>query len=187
MEKPTKERNRHAEGRINEERGKEIAVTGVFIALTIAFTYINIKLPFGYGGLIHLGNIPLLLGAMLYGKRTGFLTGAFGMAIFDLLSSWISYAPCTFITCGLMGLAVGWITKQHRGLGVRILAVGVALCIKLSGYYLFEALLYHNWLTPLASIPGNTLQVFVAAVPVLMIIYPLERVLNKAGLLVKEE
>lgn len=168
---------------VSSERTKEIAVTGLFIALTFVFTYVNIKLPFGYGGLIHLGNIPLLLGAMLYGKRTGFLAGAFGMALFDVLSSWFSYAPCTFITCGLMGLAVGWITEKHKGFGFRVLAVAVALFIKLLGYYLFESVVYHSLVAPLASMPGNTLQVVLAAIPVLILIIPLEKVLNKTGLL----
>lgn len=88
-----------------KENVKVITVTGLFIALTLVFTAcVNVKLPFGYGGLIHLGNIPLFLAAMLYGKRTGFFAGAFGMAIFDIMSSWTIYAPCTFITCGLLDL-----------------------------------------------------------------------------------
>lgn len=180
----SKERKAEKKGTaIGSERTKEIAVTGLFIALTFVFTYVNIKLPFGYGGLIHLGNIPLLLGAMLYGKRTGFLAGAFGMALFDVLSSWFSYAPCTFITCGLMGLAVGWITEKRKGFGLRVLAVAVALLIKILGYYLFEAVVYHSLVAPVASVPGNILQVVLAAIPVLILILPLERVLNKTGLL----
>lgn len=162
---------------------KEIALTGMFIALTLVFTaFVNITLPFGYGGLIHLGNIPLLLAAMLYGKRTGAITGAVGMALFDILSSWISWAPCTFITCGLIGLVVGWITERHTEYRYKVLAVAFALVIKLTGYYVFEAVVYHSFITPLASFLGNTLQILIAAVPVLILITPLEKMLNKAGL-----
>ena len=82
-----------------------------------------------------------------------------------------------------MGLAVGWITEKHKGFGFRVLAVGVALVIKLLGYYLFEAAVYHSLVTPLASMPGNTLQVVLAAISVLILILPLEKVLNKTGLL----
>lgn len=168
----------------NRETVKAITVTGLFIALTLVFTAcVNIKLPFGYGGLIHLGNIPLLLAAMLYGKRTGFFAGAFGMAIFDIMSSWAIYAPCTFITCGLMGFVVGLIVEKKSGFGFKVLAVGAALLIKLAGYYIFEAIFYHSLVTPLASFPGNILQVVLAAIPVLLLIVPLEKVLYKTGLL----
>lgn len=170
-------------GRVKENT-KVITITGLFIALTLVFTAcVNVKLPFGYGGLIHLGNIPLFLAAMLYGKRTGFLAGAFGMAIFDIMSSWTIYAPCTFITCGLMGLTVGLIVEKKKGFGWKLVAVAAALVIKLAGYYIFEAIFYHSFMEPLASFPGNTLQVVLAAVPTLILVTPLEKILNKTGLL----
>lgn len=170
-------------GRV-KENVKVITVTGLFIALTLVFTAcVNVKLPFGYGGLIHLGNIPLFLAAMLYGKRTGFLAGAFGMAIFDIMSSWTIYAPCTFITCGLMGLIIGLIVEKKKGFGWKVVAIAAALVMKLAGYYIFEAIFYHSLIEPLASVPGNTLQIVLAAIPTLILIVPLEKILNKTGLL----
>lgn len=167
-----------------KETVKVLTITGLFIALTLIFTAcVNVKLPFGYGGLIHLGNIPLFLAAMLYGKRTGFLAGAFGMAMFDIMSSWTIYAPCTFLTCGLMGLVVGLIVEQKRAFGWKLVAVAAALAIKLAGYYIFEAIFYHSFMEPLASLPGNTLQIVLAAIPALILVVPLEKILNKAGLL----
>lgn len=158
---------------------REIAVTAVFIALTYVFTaFVNVKLPFGYGGLIHLGNIPLMLAAFLYGKRTGFFAGALGMTLFDLMSGWTIYAPCTFLTCGLMGLAGGWLIEKKSGFGYKLLAVALMLVIKLAGYYIFEAIFYHNLIEPLASVPGNILQVVLAAVPVWVLITPLQRALK---------
>ena len=166
---------------------KTITITGLFIALTLVFTAcVNIKLPFGYGGLIHLGNIPLLLAAFLYGKRTGFFAGAFGMALFDIMSSWAIYAPCTFITCGLMGFVAGLIVEHRDGFGFKVLAVIAALAIKLAGYYIFEAIFYHNLTEPLASVPGNTLQVLIAGVFVLILLVPLQKALQKAGLVTRE-
>lgn len=54
----------------------ELAITGACIALTFVATgFINIRLPLpGNGGLVHLGNVPLFLAAMIYGKRTGALS-----------------------------------------------------------------------------------------------------------------
>ncbi|MCM1495773.1 MAG: ECF transporter S component [Bacteroides sp.] len=176
--------NKEADTRRGKENIKVITITGLFIALTLIFTAcVNVKLPFGYGGLIHLGNIPLFLAAMLYGKRTGFLAGAFGMAIFDIMSSWTIYAPCTFLTCGLMGLVVGLIVEKKKAFGWKIVAVVAALVIKLAGYYIFEAIFYHSFVEPLASFPGNTLQIILAAIPALILVVPLEKILNKAGLL----
>ena len=109
------------------------------------------------------------------------------MAIFDIMSSWTIYAPCTFITCGLMGLVVGLIVEKKKGFGWKVLAVIAALAIKLAGYYIFEAIFYHNLVEPLASFPGNILQVVLAAIPTLILIVPLEKILNKAGLLFNKE
>lgn len=156
---------------------KQLAINGLFIALTLVFTAcINVQLPIAaVGGLIHLGNIPLFIGAMLYGKKTGALAGAFGMGLFDILSGWASYAPCTFITVGLMGFFAGLIVEKKKTFGFKVLAIFVALCIKLFGYYIYEAIVYHSMTVPLASIPGNTLQVLLAGVIVLFIINPLEK------------
>lgn len=48
----------------------EIAITGVCIALTfIATGFINIRLPIAAnGGLVHLGNVPLFLAAIIFGN-----------------------------------------------------------------------------------------------------------------------
>ena len=48
---------------------KIIAVYAIFIALTYISTWlINIRLPFvGSGGLIHLGNVPMLIAALVFG------------------------------------------------------------------------------------------------------------------------
>ena len=82
-----------------------------------------------------------------------------------------------------MGFLVGLIVEKKQGFGFKVLAILVALFVKLAGYYIFEAIFYHNLLEPLVSFPGNTLQIVLAAIPVLILIVPLEKILNKAGLL----
>ena len=91
---------------------KELVLDAMFIALTYVFTaFVNVRLPIAAnGGLIHLGNVPLFICAILLGKRTGMLAGAFGMGLFDLLSGWTAWAPFTFVIVGAMGYAVGAIT-----------------------------------------------------------------------------
>ncbi|MCI5721983.1 MAG: ECF transporter S component [Firmicutes bacterium] len=159
----------------NRNKTYTLVITALFIALTYVATWlINIRLPLvGSGGLIHLGNVPLFIGAMLYGRKTGALAGAFGMGLFDLFSGWTAWAPFTFVIVGAMGYVVGLMAekKPFKNTNVNnIVSIILALIIKIVGYYFAEVILYGNWVAPLGSIPGNILQVGVAGVIVLVII-----------------
>ena len=80
-----------------------LTITALFIALTYVFTaFINIRLPISInGGLIHLGNVPLFLCAIIFGKKSGAIAGGVGMGLFDLLSGWTAWAPFTLIIVAL--------------------------------------------------------------------------------------
>ncbi len=150
---------------------QNIAVTAVFIALTYVFTaFVNIRLPImAKGGLVHLGNIPLFIAAILFGWKVGMIAGGVGMALFDLTSGWVSWAPFTLIVVGMMGFAVGKISGNKNSYARNLTAVLVALVIKVVGYYITEWILYGNMFTPASSIPGNIVQVAVAGIVVLPI------------------
>lgn len=158
---------------------KTLVINALFIALTLVATmFINIRLPFmGNGGLIHLGNVPLFIAAIVYGKKTGALAGAFGMAMFDLISGWIPWAPFTFVIVGVMGFTVGTITEKlhFKPIVVNTIAIIAALIIKVVGYYFTEVILYGNWILPLGSIPGNVMQIVVAGIIVLPIVERLKK------------
>ncbi|RFU70930.1 ECF transporter S component [Peribacillus saganii] len=158
---------------------RTIVINALFIALTLVATmFINIKLPImGNGGLIHLGNVPLFIAALVYGRKTGAIAGAFGMGFFDLLSGWAAWAPFTFIIVGAMGFLAGFISEKVPGKRVLVytLAVAVALVIKIAGYYFAEVILYGNWIQPIGSIPGNVLQVLIAGIIVVPIVGRLKR------------
>lgn len=159
----------------NEDRlinTKEITITALFIALTYVFTaFINIRLPFApNGGLIHLGNIPLFIAAIVFGKKTGMIAGGVGMALFDVLSGyWSTWAPFTLIIVGLMGYVAGLITEKKLTYFRVSMAVVAAIVIKVVGYYIAEVILYGNIYVPFTSIPGNIIQVGVAGIIVLPI------------------
>ncbi len=167
------------ENKAAKSPAKQIALDAMFVALTLVFTaFVNIQIPSfgGAGGLIHLGNVPLFIAAMVYGKRTGALAGALGMGLFDILSGWVAWAPCTIITCGLMGFVVGLICYNKKGFGYKVVAILAALAIKLAGYFIFESFIMGNGAAAaLKSVPGNIIQIAVAAIIVLIIIAPLER------------
>ncbi|MDI9243510.1 ECF transporter S component [Fusibacillus kribbianus] len=163
-----------------------LTVTALFIALTYLFTaFINVRLPIAAnGGLIHLGNVPLFIGAVIFGKKTGMLAGGIGMGLFDLLSGWTLWAPFTLVIVGLMGYVVGRMTEKesHQNYFWYVASIAAACVIKIVGYYLAEVIIYGNLLAPAASIPGNLVQIAVAAVIVLIVIGPLNKAARKVGL-----
>ena len=77
-----------------------------------------------------------------------------------------------------MGFSVGAITEKHKGFGWNVLAIAVACVIKVVGYYIAEVILYGNWLAPVTSIPGNLVQIGVAAVIVLAVIGRLQKLIK---------
>lgn len=158
---------------------KEIVITGLAVALVFTATMIHIRLPIGQGGLIHLGNIPLFLVAIIFGRKMGAIAGAFGMGLFDLMGGWTPWAPATFIIVGLMGYAVGVISEKKDNVAGYVMAILVACAMKIVGYYIAEALIYGNWVQPVLSIPGNLIQIGVAAVIVLPIAGMLKQALRR--------
>lgn len=173
----TAEVNGNLERTLNKETIINITISSIAIALVYVFTaFVNITLPFApNGGLVHLGNVPLFIFAILFGKKTGMAAGGIGMALFDLLSPWATWAPFTLMIAGTMGFVVGMITKKKNGFGWCVIAMLLALAIKIVGYYFAEVIIYGNWIVPFTSIPGNMIQVGVAAIIVLIIIEPLKK------------
>lgn len=163
-----------------------LTVTAIFVALTYIFTaFINVRLPIAAnGGLIHLGNVPLFIGAIIFGKKTGAIAGGVGMGLFDLLSGWTLWAPFTFVIVALMGFTVGKLTEdeKHQNFKWYVIALIAACVIKVAGYYIAEVVIYGNSLAPVASIPGNLVQIGVAAVITLVVIAPLNVAAKRVGL-----
>lgn len=177
MEKTEKRRNAN----VVEVRSatKQITTDAMFVALTLLFTaFVNVKIPSfgGAGGLIHLGNVPLFIAAIMYGRRTGAIAGAIGMGLFDIMSGWVAWAPCTVITCGLMGFVVGAVNVNKKGVTIKILSMIFALIIKVAGYFIFESFVFGSGMAAaVKSVPGNIIQVTVASVIVILIYAPLEK------------
>ena len=172
------------DAKVTRSSTQMLVINGLFIALTLVATmFINIRLPImGNGGLIHLGNVPLFLAAFIFGKRTGAIAGALGMGLFDLISGWTAWAPFTFVIVGVMGYVSGTISEKFtavRPVVANTVAVIAALIIKIVGYYFAEVILYHNWIVPLGSIPGNILQVVVAGIIVVPFAGKLKKIADK--------
>lgn len=162
----------------------------VFAALGIALVFIctlfvNVRLPIAAnGGLIHLGNVPLFIIAILYGRWFGAIAGGLGMALFDVMGGWFLWAPFTLVIVGLMGYTVGAMCEQKQTVPTYVGALLAACVIKVAGYYAAEGIIYGNWIAPMTSIPGNLVQIGVAAVVVLPVVAKLRKhsmVLSFAG------
>lgn len=154
-----------------------IVLCAMFTALTYAFTMIGVPLPFAAGGLIHLGNIPFFVAAILFGKKIGTISGGIGMALFDILSSYQAWAPYTLVIGLATGYVVGLITERNQSLRVYIWAMGCAAAVKVVGYYIAEGILYGNWFSPITSVPANLAQVIIAGI----IVWPLTKKLRIAA------
>jgi uncharacterized membrane protein len=146
----------------------EICYAGMLSALVfVATRFINVRLPISInGGLIHLGNVPLVVASIVFGKRVGAVSGAVGMTLFDVLSGWAVWAPFTFVVRAVMGYLIGVIAEKKHGEKAvlnlaAVIAGGVWMII---GYYFSEVILYSNFISPISSIPGNAVQVVSAVV-----------------------
>ena len=73
-------------------------------------------------------------------------------------------------------VVIGYGTVKKDDLTGYTLAIILACAIKVAGYYVAEALIYGNWVQPVLSIPGNLMQIGVAA----LIVLPMAGTLKKA-------
>lgn len=157
----------------------DLVLTAILSAFVLIATMINIKLPIGQGGLIHLGTAMLFIVAILFGPKKGALAGAIGMGLFDIFGGWAIWAPTTIVARALQGYIVGKIawSNGHRGDNVNrnIWAAVASTPVMLAMYYIGQGIMYNNWVAPLASIPGDLIQSVVG----LLIAIPLCLALKK--------
>ncbi|WP_270939806.1 ECF transporter S component [Romboutsia lituseburensis] len=160
---------------------RDLVETALLIALVfIATRFINIRLPIASsGGLVHLGNTMLFIAAIVFGKKKGAIAGAFGMALFDLLSEWAIWAPFTFVVRGIMGYIIGRIAwsngKDGNNIITNIIAIVLSGIWMIFGYYITEIILYGNHIKAMASIPGNITQIIIG----MIIGIPIAKILKK--------
>ena len=95
--------------------------------------------------------------------------------------NWLFRLICIGGGLGLMipGALSDLVGLVLHGFGWNALAIAVACVIKVAGYYIAESIIYGNWIAPVTSIPGNLVQIGVAAVIVLLIVGQLQKIVNK--------
>lgn len=138
-----------------------MCLTGVFTALVFVVTaYLHIPTNNGY---IHVGDGLIYLAACLLPWPYAMVVGAGGAFLADCLTGFAVWAPGSVI---IKALTVLFFTrKEDKVINLRnSLALLPATLMCVGGYYLYEALLYSNFVSPLAGIPASLTQSLASAV-----------------------
>ncbi|MDR1782009.1 MAG: ECF transporter S component [Bacilli bacterium] len=148
---------------------RDIVYIGMLACLTLVGTFINFRLPFvSQGGLVHLGTPIAIIGVLTLGTKRGMFGGAIGMAVFDIIGGWFIWAPATFIARLGLGYLFGKIAfmKDYKGNNylINILGLIIGGIWMLLIYYIFESIVYNNWIASLGSIPGNLMQLLLSLI-----------------------
>ncbi|WP_405097982.1 ECF transporter S component [Oceanobacillus sp. FSL H7-0719] len=164
------------------KKTQDLIITSMLIALIFVSTaFLNFRLPIAAnGGLVHMGTAMLFIASILFGPKKGALAGAIGMGLFDIIGGWVLWTPITIAARGLQGYIVGKIAWFHNRKGnsvaFNLTATIVSVPFMIAVYYTGESILYGNWITPLASIPGDIVQSVLGVLIALPICVALKRV-----------
>jgi uncharacterized repeat protein (TIGR04002 family) len=133
-------------------------ITALFAAMIFLVTAYMLHIPTpATGGYIHLGDAFVYLAASMLPTPFAVAAGGIGEALSDALTGSVIYALPTFLIKSAMVLcftSLGKTIITKRNIAAAIFA-GI-ICV--GGYYFTEAILYRNFLSPLAEIPANLIQ-----------------------------
>ncbi|BDR67758.1 hypothetical protein K144313037_18010 [Clostridium tetani] len=160
----------------------------VYVALMIAATCaatMSIRIPTLTGGYIHPGDSMVFLAAIILGKKSGVVAAAFGMALADVFSGYMIWAPFTLIIKGIMAYIIASIAYRHNYEGNNIknniFAFLIAGTWMVVAYYLTSviitrfiyvqtATINESLFIALKGVPGNIAQFIVGIVIALPLI-----------------
>ena len=151
---------------------RTIALVVVMMAVVAAITRaVQIPVP-ETKGYIHFGDIGANFAALAFGPWLGFLIAGGGMAIADLLSPYLIYAPGTLVIHGVQAVVVAYL-GQNRKLWLMFLAAIAGGIVVVGGYFLYQRLILgYGVVVALAEVPFNILQVLtgLVGVPLYMLV-----------------
>ena len=160
----------------NQYKSTRIYVTtALFAALIFLVTAYILHIPTpATGGYIHLGDSFLYLAASILPAPFAIAAGGIGEALSDALTGSVVYALPTLLIKSAMvvcfsSMGKKIVTKRN------IVAAVIAGAICIVGYYLTEAVIYRNFLSPLVEIPANFIQMGASAVIYILLGNALDR------------
>lgn len=154
-----------------------LVMAALFAALITVFTAWFFHIPIKIGAntaYIHFGDAFVFLAASLLPAPYACAAAAIGGGLADIFCGAAIWAPFTVVIKAL--LAVCFSARSSKLITKRnIIAFFPTLGITVAGYYIAEALLYGNWVTPVLSVLGNVVQVVGSAVVYLLIASALQK------------
>ena len=140
---------------MQRKRIRLMCISGVLTALVFVVTaYLHIPTLNGY---VHVGDGLIYLAACILPWQYAVLVGAGGVLLADCLTGYAIWAPGSVVIKALTVLL--FTSRGDKILGVRNLIMLIpASLVCAGGYYLYEALLYGNFIAPLAGILASLMQ-----------------------------
>ncbi|MCF6462115.1 ECF transporter S component [Clostridium sp. Cult1] len=145
----------------------------ILMALTVVMTMVVHIPTIGTNGYLNLGDMVVLLAALILGKKGGFVVGGLGSALADLLLGYVHYAPITLIVKGLEGYIAGSLLETEIGKRKPLIATSIAGIFMAFGYFVPEIFMYGKG--AIASIPGNIMQGLLGAITSVVLYTALKR------------
>ncbi|MDD2374456.1 MAG: ECF transporter S component [Eubacteriales bacterium] len=185
------ERNREAQGNRLKDTIRQITYGGIIAAIVLIATMV-FQLPIPtpvLKGYVNFGDGVIMASAMIMGPYAA-ISAAIGSALADLLSSYVVFAPATFLIKGLMGLTAGLLFKKYPDMKYPLIALVIMLCeiIMITGYFIFETFyysltnagegLFRGAMTAAIALPFNAIQ-GVAAILLGLAMMPVARRLRR--------
>ena len=132
-----------------------ICIAGIFTALVFVVTaYLHIPTNNGY---IHIGDGLIYLAACILPWQYAMAVGAGGALLADCLTGFAIWAPGSVVIKAVTALL--FTNKGKKMMCLRnCLALIPAAVICAGGYYLYESLLYDNFVAPLVGILASITQ-----------------------------
>jgi uncharacterized membrane protein len=122
----------------------QVGIVAAFATLAFVGTLVvRIPIP-ATGGYFNLGDTFVMAAALLYGPLAGGIVGAVGPAAADAVG-FPQFILATAVVKGLEGVLVGLLASSPGGAAGRgraVVALAVGVFVLVSGYFVFEAVVY---------------------------------------------
>ena len=155
-----------------------LVLSALFAAIITIFTAWLFHIPIKIGSntaYLHFGDAFLFLAASLLPTGYASAVAAVGGGLADLFCGSAVWAPFTIVIKAL--IAACFSSKGKKILSKRNLFAFIpALFITVIGYYIAEAIIYGNWITPALSVLGNVVQIFGSAVIYIFVSVALQKI-----------
>ncbi len=160
-------------------RTQDLALIALFIALCTVSTML-IRIPLPTSGYANLGDAIVLLAGWILGPIYGAFAAGLGTALADLIGYPI-YAPATFIIKFAVAFFAAKLISRYESLSFVHLCVIGLMCelIMLVGYYIYDAILLGNILSPALNLPGNIMQAVIGTLVAAFLYRHLSRFIKK--------